>query len=116
MTSFIQIDKVCKQCGANFIARTVSTKCCSHECSQRNYKKRKREEKIQTAIEKENNEKPYNPVVNEKEFLSIQEVCMLLGASRWTIYRMIECGSISAAKIGRRTIIKKSTIESLFKN
>lgn len=41
---------------------------------------------------------------------------MLLGASRWTIYRMIEADDLNAAKFGRKTIIKKSTIESLFKN
>jgi len=116
MTSFIQIDKVCKLCGGNFIARTFSTQCCSDDCAKRYYKKRKRDEKIKSAIEKENTAKPYNPVVNEKDYLSINEACMLLGASRWTIYRMIESGNLTAAKFGRRTIIKKSTIESLFKN
>lgn len=74
-----------------------------------------RDEKVKSAIEQENLKKPFNPIVTQKDYLSIQETCMLLGASRWTIYRMIENGNLTAAKFGRRTIIKRTTIESLFK-
>jgi len=73
-----------------------------------------RDEKIRIAVEKSNIEKPFNPVVKEKEYLSINEACLLIGASRWTLYRLIESQKIIATKIGRRTIVKKSTIDNLF--
>lgn len=73
-----------------------------------------RDEKITKTIETENQKRPYNPVVKDKEFLSISEVCMLLGASRWTIYRLVESGKVKAAKLGRKTLIKRVEIDNLF--
>ena len=105
MSSNMHIEKTCEFCGEKFIARTTVTQCCSDFCAKRNYKKRKREEKIQESIIRENERKPFNPVVTQKEFLSIDETCQLIGASRWTIYRMIEKGNLKAAKLGTRTII-----------
>lgn len=110
----MRIDKVCAYCGGNFIAQKTSSKCCSDDCAKRFYKRRKRDEKIQTAIQQANIQKPYNPVIKDKVYLSVDETCSLLGASRWTIYRLIEKGSLAVAKVGRRTIIKKSTIDRLF--
>lgn len=114
MSSNMKIDKVCAYCGGNFIAQKTSSKCCSDDCAKRFYKRRKRDEKIQSAIHEANILKPYNPVIKDKEYLSVQETCSLLGASRWTIYRLIERGSLTVAKVGRRTIIKKSNIDKLF--
>ena len=63
--------------------------------------------------------KEYNPkdVTFErldKEFLSVQETAILLGASRWTIQRMIQRAELKAGKLGRRTIIPRSEIDNLF--
>ncbi len=80
-----------------------------------NYKKRKREEKLQGAIEQEQHKAPVTGIVSNKDFLSVKDVCVLLGASRWTIYRMIDNGQLKAAKIGRRTIISREAINQLFK-
>ncbi|MBX7141432.1 MAG: helix-turn-helix domain-containing protein [Chitinophagales bacterium] len=115
MSSNIRLTKTCVQCGKEFIAKTTVTACCGNDCARDYYKRRKREEKIQLAIQKENEMKPFNPVVKEKEFLSIDETCQLLGASRWTIYRLIERKKIKAAKLGSRTIIKREIIDNLFK-
>jgi excisionase family DNA binding protein len=52
--------------------------------------------------------------LGSKDFLSIEETCKLLGASRMTIYRQIKSGTIKAAKLGRRTIIKRTEIDKLF--
>jgi len=46
--------------------------------------------------------------LRDKEFLSVQEAAILLGASRWTIQRMINRNELKASKIGRRTIIKRT--------
>jgi excisionase family DNA binding protein len=114
MSSNIRMQKKCQNCGKSFIARTTVTQFCSDICSKRSYKKRKREGKILNAIEREKVQIPFNLVVKEKEFLSIDETCQLLGASRWTIYRLISDSKLPATKLGRRTIIKRSHIDKLF--
>ncbi len=99
----------------SFIAKTTVTQFCSHNCARSAYKARIKTIKIEEAIEKDNHLRPFNPIVNQKEFLSIKETCQLIGASRWTIYRMIDAGSIKAAKLGSRTIISRKGINNLFK-
>ena len=90
---------------------------------------RKKEEKIQHALNLEisaNDAEPQTlqslqteqPLLNlkTKEFLSVQEAADLLGASRWTIQRLVQRNVLSVAKLGRRTILKRSEIDNLFKN
>lgn len=112
MSSNIRIERTCEYCGQLFIARTTVTRCCSTDCAKRAYKKRKREEKIQHAAEPTNTTD--NARLSDKEFLSIKDTCQLIGASRWTIYRMIEQKQIAVAKLGRRIIIRKDEINKLF--
>lgn len=112
MSSNIRIEKTCLYCGETFIAKTTVTKYCSDNCAKKAYKKRKRQEKLQTidispSVISENG-------VQSKNFLSIQDACKLLGTSRWTIYRMIDRKQLKSAKFGRRTIIKRTDIENLF--
>ena len=47
----MQVPKICNHCGKSFIAQTTVTRFCSHKCSQRNYKKRAKEAKIQKSLE-----------------------------------------------------------------
>lgn len=115
MSSNIRIQKICLYCNAEFTAKTTVTKYCSDICAKKAYKARKRNEKI--AQVKSVDQQNFNLRVNdikEKEFLSINETCSLLGASRMTIYRQIKAGHLKATKLGRRTIIKRSHIEELF--
>lgn len=115
MSSNIQIPKVCQHCGKSFIARTTVTKFCSHKCASRNYKKRKRDEKIQQVAPVSMQRLEFQQEqLNDKDFLSIDETCKLLGTSRMTIYRQIKSGNINAGKIGRRTIIKRTEIDKFF--
>jgi excisionase family DNA binding protein len=114
MSSNLRIEKTCIFCNNKFIAKKTTTEICSLKCSSAYYKKRKRDEKITKAIEADNKKSPFNPVVKEKEFLSVKETCMLLGASRWTIYRLIDSGKIKAAKLGTRTLIQRADINNLF--
>ncbi len=122
MSSNIHIPKTCRFCGKAFIARTTVTKYCGNSCAKKAYKKRKRNEKIQAAINdtKENLQTmqtiniitPQN--ISQKEFLSISEVSELLGVSRWTIQRMVKRGQLTARKIGRKKILPRVQIDNLF--
>lgn len=114
MSSNIRIEKVCTFCGANFTAKTTVTQFCSDNCAKRSYKQRKREGKILNAIDRDKQANPFNPIIKQKEFLSIDETCQLMGASRWTIYRLIEKGTLKAAKLGSRTIVPRKAIDNLF--
>lgn len=115
MSSKIRVPKICQHCGVEFIAKTTVTQYCGDNCSKRAYKKRQRDNKLKdvapTAIQKQ---RFIQEQINVKDFLSIAETCKLLGASRMTIYRQIKAGNIRAAKIGSRTIIKRTEIDKLF--
>lgn len=132
MSSNIKIPKFCQHCGQAFVAQTTTTRFCGHKCASRAYKQRKREEKVQTTLSDQiksvtsaNSENLQSlqslPIqtgnfinLRDKEFLSVQETAILLGASRWTIQRMIQRAELKAGKLGRRTIIPRSEIDNLF--
>ncbi len=132
MSSTIKIPKFCQHCGQAFVAQTTTTRFCGHKCANRAYKQRKREEKVQTTLSDQiksvtsaNSENLQSlqslPIktgnflnLRDKEFLSVQETAILLGASRWTIQRMIQRAELKAGKLGRRTIIPRSEIDNLF--
>ena len=119
MASNMKRIKTCEFCGNEFTARTTVTRYCSHKCNQRHYKQIKREEKISKvkvdeskiiAVDKQMN---YDEL-NIKQFLSIKEACFLIGVSERTLYRLMQNDKVKVAKIGRRTIIKRSEIDKLF--
>lgn len=131
MSSTIKLPKFCDQCGKAFIAQKTTTQFCGHPCASRAYKKRKREEKVNAEFKNQQSkivsaspvvatETLSNPIagnhtnLRDKEFLSILEVATLLGASRWTIQRMIKSNRLPVAKLGSRTIIKRASIDNLF--
>jgi excisionase family DNA binding protein len=115
MSSHIRLQKTCQFCGERFTAKTTVTQFCSDDCAKKAYKKRKRIEKMEVAIESEIEKAIYDPALSQKEFLTIGEVCQLINASRWTIYRLIDNGQLKAGKIGRNTRIPRTAINELFK-
>jgi excisionase family DNA binding protein len=54
-------------------------------------------------------------MIQSKEFLSIKEVCLLLGVSRMSLHRHIKNELIETMKIGSRIIIKRELINNLIK-
>lgn len=132
MSSNIKIPKFCQYCGQAFVAQTTTTRYCSKICNSRHYKQIKREEKVKATLKEQiksvtsaNSENLQSlqslPIqtgnfinLRDKEFLSVQEAAILLGASRWTIQRMIQREELKAGKLGRRTIIPRSEIDNLF--
>lgn len=115
MSSNIEIQRICIYCKTEFTARTTVTKYCSHKCASRAYKERGRIKKI----EKSNVEtkkiitKPVE-VANEKEFLTVKEVSILLSCSIRTAYRLIDNGTIKAVNLSDRlTRVKKSELNKI---
>jgi excisionase family DNA binding protein len=131
MSSTIKLPKFCNHCGKAYIAQKTTTRYCGHKCNNAAYKKVKREEKVNAEFKNQQSkiitvapkvaihQQPMPQVGNhinlrEKEFLSILEVATLLGASRWTIQRMIKSNRLPVAKLGSRTIIKRTSLDNLF--
>ena len=79
------------------------------------YKQRQREAKIEASNQEtlQIKTKPLE-LLKQKDFLSISEACTLLSISRWTIWRAIKKNEMKAGKIGRRTLIKRADLDSLF--
>ncbi|WP_420831784.1 helix-turn-helix domain-containing protein [Polluticoccus soli] len=99
----------------------LTTKFCSLQCGQRNYKKTKRDEKIGLAHQQfkaTRNNIASNIVErrpNEKPYLSIKDACTLLNASDTTIRRAIKDGKLKTIRISKKHIIRREDIEQLFK-
>jgi len=118
MTSYIKVQRICKQCGAEFTARTTATQYCSPACSKRAYKARKREEKVEACNEETRQAQPKSselnsPPVEEREFLSVSQVAKLIGCSRRNVYYLIKMGRLKAVNImEKKTIIRRSDLDA----
>lgn len=114
--SKIRIKKICEYCGQEFYALKTSTRFCSKLCNDRAYKMRQRVNTVKKA-ESENvtvsQERTFS-VINQKEYLSIKEVGILLGITSRTVYNYIYSGQLKAIKLSTRlTIVHKSNIDSM---
>lgn len=115
MSSNIRITKFCEHCGCEYIAKTTVTRYCSHICNQKHYKQKKREEKINTVTSQNNTELHLNGQdISNKEYLSINETCNLIGVSERTLYRLMKDNRLQYGKVRNRTIIKRRNIDKLF--
>lgn len=112
----MRLSKICEFCNSDFIAKTTVTKYCSDNCAKRAYKKRKRDEKIKIAVNNEfyKSQKIDVDNLSKREFLSVNEVCILLGISRMSFYRYSKKGIIESTKIGRRVLVARRNIDKLF--
>jgi len=55
------------------------------------------------------------PVVEEKEYLTLDEVASLLKVSKQTVYNMVHDGRLTSNKCGRQWRFSKEDIENLLK-
>jgi excisionase family DNA binding protein len=116
MSSNIQVQRICKQCGKEYTARTTVTQHCSETCSKRAYKARLKAAKIESS-NKETQLIKNRPIeeLKAKEFLTVREVARLLNCSVRSAYYYIESGTIKAVNLGQRiTRVKRSEIDKLF--
>lgn len=88
MSSNLAINRICQNCGKEFVARTTVTRYCGDSCAKKGYKKSKRKER-------------YNPINEEtlrikrlqleelkaREFLSVSQAAKVLGCSRQNVYK-----------------------------
>lgn len=115
MSSNIMVQRICQLCGTEFTARTTVTKYCSHKCSQKAYKLRIKN----TKVEQSNKETQWIknlPIeqLNAKDILSVREVSILLGCSLRITYRLIGNGPIKAVNLAERmTRVKRTEIDKL---
>jgi len=91
------------------------TKYCSDRCSKAAYKLRIKTQKVEerNAATLAIVAKPFSDL-QVKEFLSVTETASLTGISVRTVQRLIERGSLQAAKLGNRTIIQRKNLDKLF--
>jgi len=120
MSSTFEVQRICEYCGKQFTAKTSVTRFCGKTCTSRSYKKRIRDNKIGRAVQQTNTQKLLSlselniEAVKQKDFLSIKEAYSLLGISERTFYRLMKQGKIKTAKLGSRTIIRRTEIDKLF--
>lgn len=111
-----RILKICEYCGKSFYALKSTTRYCSKQCNSYAYKAARREEKVkmaETMSHRKASEKSMSEILM-KEYLTIQEVAILLGLSRQTIYNMVYSGKLRASKItSRLSLIRKRDIDYL---
>lgn len=127
MSSNIRLKNICQHCGQSFIAQKTVTKFCSLTCAQRNYKKRKKEEKITRTILATNDQvmeryvlaQPDNLIKPEgnrlnREWINIQDIAELLGVGERTLFRAIKDKAFPKVKIGRRLLFNKQYVLDYF--
>jgi excisionase family DNA binding protein len=116
MSSNIEVQRICQQCGKEFTARTTVTQYCGDTCAKRAYKAKLKSAKIETSNKETRliKSKPFEEL-NAKEFLTVRDVATLLSSSIRTIYRLIEQGNIKAVNLAqRKTLVKRSELDKLF--
>lgn len=120
MSSNIRINRICKHCGEVFVAKTFKTQFCSHSCNSKDYKKREKIRKIEESKEEYKsdlkNSKSQSMNMEElksKIYLSIAEVCLLVGMSDSTVRKFVKEGKLKTIRLGKKHLILKSQIENL---
>jgi excisionase family DNA binding protein len=116
MSSNIEITRVCEHCKEDFVAKTTTTRYCSHKCNNAAYKLSLKSIKIMksdidSAIERSQSKLE----LLMKAYYTIDDLSQIFGLSKRTFYRIIERGELPSAKLGGKTFVKKEAIEDLFK-
>ena len=109
--------KICVFCQEVFVARKSTTLYCTTSCASKAYKENKRQEKLlqdKTLLKSQLTA----PVVmlQAREVLSVNEVSLLLGISRWTVARMIKANKIRTFSIGTRRLILRDELDKILKS
>ena len=120
MSSNIRINRICKYCGEVFVAKTFKTQFCSHSCNSKDYKKREKIRRMEESKEeyKSDLKNSKSQSINMEElkskiYLSIAEVCLLVGMSDSTIRKFVKEGKLKTIRLGKKHLILKSQIENL---
>jgi len=117
MSSNLEIKKKCECCKKVFVAKTTTTRYCSHKCNSKAYKANKSKTKS-SVLQKEHSIKSQAlksvEELQKQDFFSVAETAMLLGLSRQTIYNFIADNKLKASHVTNRVcIIRRSDIDSM---
>jgi hypothetical protein len=120
MSSNIRINRICKHCGEVFVAKTFKTQFCSHSCNSKDYKKREKirrmeefKEEYKSDLKNSKSQSMNMEELKSKIYLSIAEVCLLVGMSDSTIRKFVKEGKLKTIRLGKKHLILKSQIENL---
>lgn len=95
------------------MAQTTVTRFCSKRCSEHSYKERMRQKKMALS-NMETSQCNLDRKSKDKDFLTPTETAQYLGVGRTYIYDCINGGKIKVTRIGRKTLISKADIQSMF--
>ena len=120
MSSNIRINRICKYCGEVFVAKTFKTQFCSHSCNSKDYKKREKirrmeefKEEYKSNLKNSKSQSMNMEELKSKIYLSIAEVCLLVGMSDSTIRKFVKEGRLKTIRLGKTHLLLKSQIEDL---
>ncbi|MBS1660246.1 MAG: helix-turn-helix domain-containing protein [Bacteroidetes bacterium] len=123
MSSNLELKRICQHCGKSFIARKMTTKFCSLECGQRNYKVRERINKITAsniaAKASFNNLEAiqaYAVPSVEKYFINIELLSLNTSISERTLFRLLKDHKLPRLKIGRKLLFHRETVINYLTN
>jgi len=107
--------KICAYCQKVFEARKSTTRFCSHKCASRAYKDNARQLKVLDSSEQTRMEQSSALMqIQAREVLTVEQLSLLLGVSRWTVNRFLKAGLIRSIKVmGRRLILRKEVEQFL---
>jgi excisionase family DNA binding protein len=123
MSTNIRVKRKCEYCKKEFIAKTVRTRYCSHDCNSKAYKKIKSAEKIKQAKRIHKVKPPVLPIntnvpwdyaqIQSKQLLTINEACVLLSITQVTLRRWLKNGIITSGRIGKKHLIQREHLNQL---
>jgi excisionase family DNA binding protein len=116
MSSNILVQRICQNCNTEFTAKTTVTKYCSNNCAKNAWRKRKQAGKVKKINRATKKEVLFEKTeIKDKEFLSVNEVAILLNCTNRIIYYLIETKKLEATNLGTRvTRIKRTNLDKLF--
>jgi len=123
MSSNLEVKRICQHCGKSFIAKKMSTKFCSLECGQRNYKVRERITKITASkaaargsLKSQEAIQIYTVPSVEKYFISMKLLSLTIGISERTLFRLLKDNKFPRLKIGRKLLFHKDSVINYLTN
>lgn len=115
MSSNLSIKKICEFCQKEFIAKTIKTRYCSHNCNRKHYKLVKKKGEIETIEKATKLNITSIEEVNKKDFLTVNETALILNMSKRTVYRLIQNRELNAYNFSeRKTLIRRKDIDYYF--
>lgn len=90
MSSNLAINRICQNCGKEFVARTTVTRYCGDSCAKRGYKKSKREDALKPINEETLRLKRLQlEELKVREFLSVSQTSKVLSLSPHVVPKIL---------------------------